>query len=84
MKKNKTIILVFSVLICICLAGCNKDEKNELKNKVVSELEYVSFKVIDMLNALNNLSFENYTLVFEQEKIDDKNQVQESEQNNNS
>ena len=43
--------------ICFILTGCKKDEKEELKDKVVSELGYVNIKIIDMLNALKRMKF---------------------------
>ena len=70
--------------MCFSFAGCKKNEKEELKQKVISELGYVNTKIIDMLNLLNNLTFNNYTIVSEQVKLDDKTKKQESQQEGDS
>ena len=61
MKKYKK-ILVIIIIALISFTGCKKSENDQLKEKISSELEYLNIKIIDILNALNNLSFENYTL----------------------
>lgn len=66
--------------MCLNLTGCKKDEKKELKEKAISELGYVNIKIIDMLNALNNLTFENYSIVSKEVKLDDKSQKKQSGQ----
>ena len=81
MKKIKNAIIIFLLInLCFLLVGCKKNEKEELKQKVISELGYVNIKIIDMLNLLNNLTFENYTIVSEQVKLDNNSQKQQSEQ----
>lgn len=64
--------------MCFIFTGCKKDEKEELKEKVISELEYVETKTLDILNGLNNITFDNYAIVSEQVKLDEKNQKQQS------
>lgn len=61
--KKVLFIFVFFIFILMTLSGCNKDENKELKEKVIQEIEYFDSKIITMLNELNNISFENYTLV---------------------
>lgn len=63
--------------MCLNLTGCKKDEKEELKEKVISELGYVNIKILDMLNALNNITFENYTIISEEVKLEDNSQKQQ-------
>lgn len=86
MKKSKKIVItIILILIIFNLAGCGKKNQNEkLQKKVVTELEYVNAKIIDLLNALNNLSFENYTISTEKVKLDDNTDKQESKQGGNS
>ena len=54
------------------------------KEKTISELGYVNIKIIDMLNILNNITFENYTIMSEQVKLDEKSQKEQSNQGENS
>ena len=65
------------------LTGCKENKSDELKNKVISELGYVNVKIIDMLNSLNNITFENYTIISEQVKLDGNTQKQQSKQGEN-
>lgn len=83
MKKIKFFLIIFLLInICFVLTGCKKNEKEELKDKTISELEYVNTKVLNMLNALNNLTFENYTISSEKIKLESK--TQQSEQGQDS
>ena len=82
MKKTALILLFVSLLII--LTGCKeKDNNNELKTKVISELGYVNIKIIDMLNSLNNITFDNYTILSKQVKLDNSSQKQQSKQGEN-
>ena len=84
MKKIKNIIIIFLLInICFLITGCKNNENEQLKEKVISELGYVNIKILDMLNALNNLTFENYTIISEQVKLNDKSQKKQSEQGQN-
>ncbi len=85
MKKIRIIIIFYLLLnICLIITGCAKDNKEELKQKAISELEYVNIKILNMLNKLNNLTFENYTIVSEQIELDNKNQKLQHEETNSS
>ena len=80
MKKYKKIaMLIIVVLAAFSLSGCSKGKDGDLKTKVISELNYVNAKTIDMLNKLNNISFESYSIISEQVKFND-----EEKQNNQS
>jgi len=51
------------LIILFLLCGCkdnNADDK--LNTKVASEIEFFDSKIVDMLNNLNNISFQNYRL----------------------
>jgi len=43
------------------MCGCNNSEE-KLNVKVASEIEFFDSKIVDMLNNLNNISFQNYRL----------------------
>ena len=80
MKKYKKIaMLIIVVLAAFSLSGCSKGKDGDLKTKVISELNFVNAKTIDMLNKLNNISFESYSIISEQVKFND-----EENQNNQS
>lgn len=80
MKKCKKIaMLIIVVLAAVFLSGCSKGKDGDLKTKVISELNFVNAKTIDMLNKLNNISFESYSIISEQVKFND-----EEKQNNQS
>lgn len=84
-NSKKIIITIILILIIFNLAGCGNKNKNEkLQKKVATELEYVNVKIIDLLNALNNLSFENYTISTEKVKLDDNTDKKENEQGSDS
>ena len=84
-NSKKIIITIILILIILNLAGCGNKNKNEkLQKKVATELEYVNVKIIDLLNALNNLSFKNYTISTEKVKLDDNTDKKENEQGSDS
>lgn len=69
MRKNKIIfpILVILSIIVIALSGCNNDTKNEdMKSKIARELDYLDTQIISILNDLNNISLQNYTVTTEE------------------
>lgn len=72
-------MLIIVVLAAVFLSGCSKGKDGDLKTKVISELNFVNAKTIDMLNKLNNISFESYAIISEQVKFND-----EEKQNNQS
>ena len=82
MKKSKKILTIFSlVIILILFSGCSKNNEEELKEKIIAELEYLNLKIIDMLNELNNISFNTYTVISEDVTLDKETQnKQESEE----
>ncbi len=90
MKKNKNIkIVIIAILTLFFLTGCSEKTDTDLNTKVISELEYIDMKTIDMLNKLNNISFESYYIVSEQvqfdgeEKQTSQNQSEKSSENAN-
>ena len=72
-KTNKYILIVLLLLIVIIfLTACdNKNTTSEdTKNKVIQELEYLDTELIAILNDLNNISLQNYTVTSEQITLD--------------
>lgn len=70
MKKNrKILIIIFLLYTVFSLTGCAEKKDEDLQAKVVSELDYVNVKTVDLLNKLNNISFENYSVVSQQLKL---------------
>lgn len=63
MKKNVKYILCIIISI-IFLTGCsaNSNKPDDISKKIVAEIEFIDSKIIDMLNNLNNISFQNYRL----------------------
>lgn len=67
MKKITIVsILIFIVFI---LTGCSDNKNEDLKTKAISEIDYMDAKIISMLNKLNNISFEGYSILSEQVEL---------------
>src|SRR5574344_27384 len=50
-------MLIFS----LCVYGCNNNNETEkLSKKVVKQVKYLDTQLVQMLNDLNRISFENY------------------------
>lgn len=70
MKKVK-ILFVFLTLF-FCLSGCKSNDDEELNNKVKEEFNYADNKILSMINNLNNISLDNYTITFNKAKLNEK------------
>lgn len=69
MKKGNTvyIFLILCILILFCLTGCNnKTNDKDVKSKIVQEIDYLDTKIVSILNKLNNISLQNYTITSEE------------------
>ena len=61
-------------LIIISLTGCtNKNNEDKTKEKFLEEIGYLDTKIVDMLNALDNIILENVEITKKEVKLDDKN-----------
>lgn len=73
MKKNKIIIpiLFLCIINLIVLTGCSSKgaTSNANKEKVIQELDYLDGQIIGMLNKLNNITLENYTVTSEETSL---------------
>lgn len=67
-KKRKILLfLCLSIIAIISLTGCSGDADGEdVKSKVSEELDYLDTKIAGMLNKLNNISLQNYTITSEE------------------
>lgn len=69
MRKNKIIfpILIALTILVITLSGCSNNKENEdMKSKIERELDYLDTQIISILNDLNNISLQNYTVTPEE------------------
>lgn len=73
-------LVIFSILM-LSLTGCSKNnDSKELEEKIKAELSYLDTKLIEMLNKVNGISYENYVV-----KADEiKTKSQEGEDSSNS
>lgn len=72
-KKIKNIFVVFTIISIITMTGCSKnDDKENLKDKVNEELNYLDTHIISMANNLNNISLENYKITSESVEVEEK------------
>lgn len=72
-----TIILIFTIIF---FTGCSNNNEENLNTKVISELDYLDGKIIGMLNKLNNISFESYSIVSEKVKLSAKDEKAKTEE----
>lgn len=65
---KKYVILIILLLTIFTLCGCNqeKNDPTELKEKVEEELSYLDNSLIFVINKLNNISFDNYSISSEE------------------
>ena len=77
MQKLKGIFFIIFVFVTImsCLTGCNTNNTNNenIKNKVVQELEYLDSQIVSIVNKLNNISMQNYTISSEEVSLGEEN-----------
>lgn len=77
MRKNKIIIsilfLCFILMSLIILTGCaNQSDFNEdVKEKVVQELDYLDTHIVSIANKLNNITLQNYTVTSEEVNLEE-------------
>lgn len=75
MQKIRTFFLiVFISTIILFLTGCtNKNENTEdTKTKVKEELEYLDSQIVSIVNKLNNISMQSYTISSEEVSLNEE------------
>lgn len=85
MRKSKSILafLIIFMIFSFCLAGCsdNKTNTEDIKSKVIQELDYLDDKIVDIANRLSNITLQNYTITSEEVSLNqnsDSNQQSEN------
>ena len=69
MKKyfKKILSILTIIMLLFLLTGCNNKENNgKLNGKVKEELLYLDLEIISLINALNNITIENYKISTEE------------------
>ena len=66
---KKTIDFLGIVILLLILSGCNNGQSNTSQEKLATQVRYLDAKIIGMVNRLNNISFENYTVTSRQVMI---------------
>ena len=87
MKNHLFHILLILVLVCFILLAIviavsgNTSEKEKLQEKVTQEIKYLDNIFVSMMNSLNNINFDNYSITVE--KIKNNSQNLSGKQDNN-
>ena len=84
MKKIITIFLLLTILLTVLLSltGCDNQVNNDdIKAKITQELNYLDTKISNILNKLNNISLQNYTITSEEITLGQKSSSGSSEGN---
>lgn len=78
-KKKILLFLLLSIIAVLSLTGCSGDADGEdAKSKVSQELDYLDTKIAGMLNKLNNISLNNYTITSEEVSLTEPKSSQDS------
>lgn len=70
--KNKLLVIFLIVLLIGALTGCDNEKRGEEENKIISELDYLDTNIIGILNELNGITTENYTITKEEIQKEEK------------
>ena len=66
LKLNKIIFVIFLIISIFSLSGCDdnqlENDYSDTKEKVIEEMRYLDTRIIDILNSLNNITLENYSV----------------------
>lgn len=85
LRIKRTIFIIFLIITVFILTGCNDAKKDnnyeDKKEKIIEEMRYLDTRVMDLLNSLNNITLENYT-VSSKEITTTTQSTQDSEQKN--
>lgn len=68
LKKYNKLAYLLLILILVALGiyiyklNTKKDETEEIKEKTLSDIQYIENKFVNLFNQINNIKFENYTI----------------------
>ena len=79
MKKNKLLVLFLIFLFVSTLTGCNEKENINEETKIITELNYLDTKIVDLLNKLNGITIGNYVITKEEIQKEEKGDSQSGE-----
>lgn len=71
MIKKEIYIIIILTILCLLLAGCsgnNKDDEKDLNEKVDSEINYIDSELVNIMSKLNNINYTNY--IVETKKVE--------------
>lgn len=81
MKMNKLIIFIGSLVLCLLvLCGCNnkKSDDEDKKEKIIQELSYLDTELVEILNKLNNISLDNFSIKSDETTLEGSSSAQQS------
>lgn len=70
--KNYFFLIIMSIFLILILSGCSSTNENDLNEKAQEEIKFIESKVIAMINSLNNIKFNNYSLIEENFELTNK------------
>lgn len=77
MQKIKTVFFIafiFTIFLLLFTGCTNKNISNEdIKTKVIEELEYLDSQIVSIANKLNNISMQNYAISSEEVSLGEEN-----------
>jgi len=85
-KKYFIFFICFIIFLTVTFAGISifsKTDKNNVKDKIESEMGYIETKLLGMINSLNNISFSN-SIILEQSTTKEQSDTGNKENSNNS
>lgn len=85
-KKYFIFFICFIIFITVTFTGItifSKTDKNNVKDKIESEMGYIETKLLGMINSLNNISFSN-SILLEQSTTKEQSDTSNNESSNSS
>jgi len=77
-------VLIFFTIVLVSLTGCSHKHSDNNKEKIATELDYMSTKIFDLANKLNDITLDNYELVPKKIEISEESQGSNSSESEGS